>query len=171
MPTAPQPGVTCFGFPADAEAMQSWRYIPMSVRFALDRAGVTIALSEWQALPLPARRQLVAASLDSARDEDGGGGGDDDDGGGFGALLDAAMRQHIGRAPAVLDAAPDASWRALDALPAAVLAQYAWAGLAPAPAEAWRRLPPLARYTLVKMSRKPRPNDAFTLALAELRLL
>ncbi|WP_454725227.1 MULTISPECIES: nitrate reductase associated protein [Cupriavidus] len=167
LPAAP-PGVTCFGFPADAEAMQSWRYIPMSVRFALDRAGVTIALSEWQALPLPARRQLVAAGVDSADRVDSA---EDDGAAAFRALLDAAMRQHLGRAAAVLDGAPDASWRVPDALPAAVLAQYAWAGLAPASPQAWRRLPPLARYTLLKMSRKPRPNDAFALALAELRLL
>ncbi|WP_420992142.1 nitrate reductase associated protein [Cupriavidus sp. 30B13] len=160
------PGVTCFGFPVDEAAAQALRYIPMSVRFALDQEGVTIALSEWQLLPLHARRQLVQASVAaSAADAP-----DAQDAAAFRALLDAAMRQHLGKAPARLDVAPDASWREVGALPAAVLAQYAWAGLAPAAPEAWRRLPPLARYTLAKMSRKPRPNEAFRAALAELRL-
>src|SRR6202000_1794271 len=51
-------------FNFEVESSENFTYIPMSVRFNLDRFGLRITLAQWQLLPLEDRKLLARFPVD-----------------------------------------------------------------------------------------------------------
>ncbi|MCY0387335.1 hypothetical protein OVY01_08825 [Robbsia sp. Bb-Pol-6] len=171
-------------FDFEVPSSENLSYIPLSVRFHLDRSGQRISLDDWQRLPYDARVTLASYAV-----EEGPGGGalGGTDGvartrtspstvqqsseADFAALLRAWMLEHVGRPPET--GAPPASLPGDDraALPASVAAQCALAGLDVPGDDAWAALSRFQRYALAKLSRKATLNHDFVPAMTEFRLV
>jgi len=54
-----------FGFESELEA--SLTYIPMAVRFKLDKCGIKLSLGAWQQLPEDRRREFLRAPCDKRK--------------------------------------------------------------------------------------------------------
>ncbi|MGI4982227.1 MAG: nitrate reductase associated protein [Janthinobacterium lividum] len=188
-------------FDFEVPSSENLSYIPLSVRFHLDRSGQRISLDDWQRLPYDARVTLASYAV-----EDGPGGGalGAADGGApvssdaqpaaqldaqpdaqpdarpdarpdgeadFAALLRAWMQEHAGHLPET--GPPPASLPGEDraTLPASVAAQCALAGLDAPSDDAWAALSRFQRYALAKLSRKEASNHDFVPAMTEFRLV
>ncbi|MGI4857232.1 MAG: nitrate reductase associated protein [Janthinobacterium lividum] len=179
-------------FDFEVPSSENLSYIPLSVRFHLDRSGQRISLDDWQRLPYDARVTLASYAV-----EEGPGGGALGATGGeagvpgtssgaspgaspsmlpgsegdFAALLRAWMQEHVGRLPET--GPPPASLPGEDraALPASVAAQCALAGLDAPGDDAWAALSRFQRYALAKLSRKEKLNHDFVPAMTEFRLV
>jgi hypothetical protein len=110
-------------------------WVPLAARRALDRAGIRLSLEAWQALPLGARQELVAAGAGTA------------------VALDVVERV-VGGLPGAPERMPPFGE------PADVPAELrAAVGTFAAPLErAWPGLSPLERYALVKLARGARKD-------------
>ena len=135
-------------------------FVPMYVRFALDRAGRKIGLAEWTALAPEVRHELAERAL-AFRDDDG-----DGDDRAFAERLDNALA--IAGLPTARALAPlDVSGftRPSDTLHRNVVA----AGGALDEA-AWPRLSTFDRYALFKLGDRDAPSHDLAAALDELGL-
>ncbi|MBY4831232.1 nitrate reductase associated protein [Burkholderia dolosa] len=135
-------------------------YIPMIVRFNLDRFGLRISLEQWQLLPLEDRKLLARfpADDDTAIEPN------------FDHALFEMLRTHADLEPEWFEPDAQPAWRDTDTVPDALAQQSALAGV-PAPALAqWRQLAPFQRYVLCKLSRKPKLNHDFLPAMREFGL-
>jgi hypothetical protein len=148
---------TLFGFEDDFAA--TLEFIPMLMRFNLDRIGIKLSLQHWSRFTLAERQQLLRLPCDSPAQT-------------------LAYRDHLtdlmharGCAPPE-SFAPDAqpAWSEAGLLPAQV-PELARAMNLPVPTVAgWTRLPPLQRYALLKLSRPGHDHRNFPLALREFGL-
>ncbi|HEU4536550.1 MAG TPA: nitrate reductase associated protein [Polyangiaceae bacterium] len=145
-----------FAFETEIDAALT--YMPLALRYRLDRAGLKASLAAWQALPPDRRRRLLDAPAAS-----------DADVAAFALALHEALAE-AGHAPSALPPLPSPPpWRA----PAALDAALAWAGelgLPFAPAR-WNTLDDLRRYALYRLSASRKSPDAFRAALGEFGLL
>lgn len=48
--------------PFESEAAQRLEWLPLAVRFKLDRTGMRVSLAQWQAVPLPQRERLLRSA-------------------------------------------------------------------------------------------------------------
>ena len=147
-------------FAFEHASSENFTYIPMIVRFNLDRFGLRISLEQWQLLPLEDRKLLARFPADE----------------------DTAIEPQL-RSRAVRNAAYARGPRPL-VVPAGRAADLAChrhrAGVARAAERAgradgaraaqWQRLAPFQRYVLVKLSRKPKLNHDFLPAMREFGL-
>ncbi|MBU9401749.1 nitrate reductase associated protein [Burkholderia multivorans] len=147
-------------FNFEHESSENLTYIPMIVRFNLDRFGLRISLEQWQLLPLEDRRLLARfpADDDTAIEPN------------FDHALFEMLRTHANLEPSWFQPEEQPAWRTTDAVPDALAQQCALAGL-PVPAVAqWQQLAPFRRYVLMKLSRKPTLNHDFVPAMREFGL-
>ncbi|HLX01430.1 MAG TPA: nitrate reductase associated protein [Trinickia sp.] len=149
-------------FDFEVISSENLTFMPMSVRFNLDRFGLRISLAQWQMLPLEDRALLarfpVEEDSDSAIEPN------------FDHALFEMMRTHANVEPDWFspDGAP--AWRNTEIVPEGVLNQSSIARLiAPTP-EKWAQLDPFKRYVLTKLSRKPEGNHDFIPAMKEFGL-
>ncbi|WDD95261.1 nitrate reductase maturation protein NarM [Burkholderia sp. FERM BP-3421] len=147
-------------FNFEVESSEDFTYIPMIVRFNLDRFGLRISLAQWQMLPLEDRKLLARfpADEDAAIEPN------------FDHALFEMLRTHADVEPDWFQPDAHPAWRGVDAVPAALVEQSALAGLAAPSCDAWARLAPFQRYVLAKLSRKPRLNHDFIPAMREFGL-
>jgi hypothetical protein len=134
-------------------------FIPLGVRFYLDRCGLRLSLAQWQALPEAARASLASPEpvLDGGAAQ------------AFEALLEAHVGAHGGGAverqsPAAADELSP------PVLPGSVISQAALHGLDGFSQAAWDRLSVAQRYALTKLARKARRSDDFAAAAHEFGL-
>jgi hypothetical protein len=134
-------------------------FIPLGVRFYLDRCGVRLSLAQWQALPETARASL--ASLEPALD--------DGSARAFEDLLDVHARAH---AIGVVErqSPEDVDELSSRAVPASVASQAGQHGLEAPSQAAWDGLSVAQRYALTKLARKARRSDDFAAATREFGL-
>ncbi|KWF32995.1 nitrate reductase associated protein [Burkholderia pseudomultivorans] len=147
-------------FNFEHESSENLKYIPMIVRFNLDRFGLRISLEQWQMLPLEDRRLLARfpADEDAAIEPN------------FDHALFEMLRTHADLEPSWFQPDEQPAWRSTETVPDALVQQSALAGL-PAPALGqWQQLAPFQRYVLVKLSRKPKLNHDFLPAMREFGL-
>ncbi|AOK30563.1 MULTISPECIES: nitrate reductase associated protein [Burkholderia] len=147
-------------FNFEVVSSQGLTYIPMIVRFNLDRFGLRISLEQWQRLPIEDRKLLARfpADEDVAIEPN------------FDHALFEMLRTHASVEPSWFQPEEHPAWRNADAVPDALVAQSALAGL-PAPSAAqWSALTPFQRYVLTKLSRKPKLNHDFIPAMREFGL-
>jgi hypothetical protein len=170
-------------------------FIPMCVRFNLDRCGLHLTLDQWQALPHADRVALVQMPLalegthESAHEVACEGKPDASApeavvqarAARFAAYLrewvsasSAAPLEAQTELPGLSPSSPSsgaAAWTRPGAVPLAVLKQCELHGTPPLSDTAWSRIDPFQRYILVKLSRRATPNHDFLPALREFCLL
>lgn len=147
-----------FGF--EVASSENLTFIPMSVRFNLDRFGLRISLAQWQLLPYEDRRLLACFPVDDDALVEPN----------FDHALFEMLRTHADVEPEWFSPEESPAWRETGAVPDGVARQASLAGLAaPAPAQ-WAQLAPFRRYVLAKLSRKPEANHDFVPAMREFGL-
>ena len=143
-------------FAFEHASSENFTYIPMIVRFNLDRFGLRISLEQWQLLPLEDRKLLARFPAD-----------EDTAIGNFDHALFEMLRTHADLVVPAGRAADPACHRHR----AGVARAAERAGRADgARAAQWQRLAPFQRYVLVKLSRKPKLNHDFLPAMREFGL-
>ncbi|WP_144111534.1 nitrate reductase associated protein [Paraburkholderia sp. BCC1886] len=147
-------------FDFEVQSSENFTFIPMSVRFNLDRFGLRISLAQWQLLPLEDRKLLTRFPVEEDAEIEPN----------FDHALFEMLRTHADVAPEWFT--PDASpaWLRTDAVPDGLLRQAQLAGLAAPALAQWSALPPFKRYVLAKLSRKPEANHDFIPAMKEFGL-
>ncbi|HEV3106608.1 MAG TPA: nitrate reductase associated protein [Trinickia sp.] len=135
-------------------------YMPMSVRFNLDRFGLRISLAQWQMLPHADRALLACFPIgdDTAIEPN------------FDHALFEMMRTHANVEPDWFTPEAEPAWRNTEAVPDGLLRQSELAGVPALTPERWAQLDPFKRYVLAKLSRKPEGSHDFLPAMREFGL-
>ncbi len=147
-------------FDFEVVSSEDFKFMPMSVRFNLDRFGLRISLAQWQMLPYPDRVLLARFPVDEDTAIEPN----------FDHALFEMMRTHANVEPEWFTPDPDPAWRKTEILPEGIANQCAIAGLAVPSTERWAQLAPFKRYVLTKLSRKPEGNHDFIPAMKEFGL-
>lgn len=146
-----------FGFESELEA--NLTYIPIAVRFKLDKCGIKLSLTQWQQLPLSERRNLLQAPCANGADVER-----------YGQVLLRLIKEIIGGDPERVPVAGNPAWKELD-LPRQIADKALLLGIrAPLP-EDWRGLTDLQRFALLKVSRAGSDNRNLVPALREFGML
>jgi hypothetical protein len=134
-------------FDFEVESSEDLTYIPMAVRFNLDRFGLRVSLAQWQMLPHEDRKLLARFPVeeDAAIEPN------------FDHALFEMLRTHANVEP---------DWFT----PEDALHQASLASLHAPSADQWAQLDPFKRYVLAKLSRKPEANHDFVPAMKEFGL-
>ncbi|PCE28307.1 hypothetical protein BWP39_07255 [Paraburkholderia acidicola] len=148
-------------FDFETQSSENLTFIPMVVRFNLDRFGLRISLVQWQLLPHEDRKLLARFPVnDDASIEPN-----------FDHALFEMLRTHANVEPEWFTPEDAPAWTRTDTVPDGVARQASLAGLpAPTP-EQWAQLDPFRRYVLAKLSRKPESNHDFVPAMKEFGLV
>ncbi|PMS21189.1 hypothetical protein C0Z18_08375 [Trinickia dabaoshanensis] len=136
-------------------------YMPMSVRFNLDRFGLRISLAQWQLLPHADRTLLARFPVDEDAQIEPN----------FDHALFEMMRTHANIEPEWFTPEPDPVWRSTAAVPERLLAHSRAVGAIAPSTERWAELDPFKRYVLTKLTRKPEPSHDFVPAMREFGLM
>ena len=145
-------------FAFEADFVGTLRCIPMAARLRLDLSGVKLKLNEWSKLDRAARE--TAATLACATEAEIAA---------YRASISALVASACGAPPAPLAELPPREWDDGSNVPAQVAEQARAAGTDVGP-EAWRRLSPLQRFALIKLSRSGHENKNFVPACDEFGL-
>ncbi|HTH75906.1 MAG TPA: nitrate reductase associated protein [Trinickia sp.] len=135
-------------------------YMPMSVRFNLDRFGLRISLAQWQLLPHADRALLARFPVDDDVAIEPN----------FDHALFEMMRTHANVEPEWFSPEADPAWRDAGAVPDALVRHSRLAGLAAPSPERWGQLDPFKRYVLAKLTRKSEVSHDFLPAMREFGL-
>jgi hypothetical protein len=144
-------------FNFEVESSENFTYIPMSVRFNLDRFGLRITLAQWQLLPLEDRKLLARFPVDEDAQIEPN----------FDHALFEMLRTHANIEPEWFTPEESPAWRCMDSVPDGVARQAELAGLTVPSVARWAELDPFQRYVLAKLSRKPEANHDFVPAMRE----
>ena len=145
-----------FGFESELEARLT--YIPLAVRFKLDKCGVKLSLDQWQQLPEGNRRALLRVRCESEAEIAD-----------YRRELQALIRAITGDEPRMfeVDTGP---WDDPD-VPNQVTRKAVEFGAVPPTPYQWRALTPIQRFALIKLSRDGEHGRNFMPALREFKLL
>jgi hypothetical protein len=148
-----------FGF--EIESSENLRFIPLVVRFNLDRFGRTISLDQWQRLPHSDRELLARFPVenDAAIEPN------------FDMALAEMMRTHAGAEPETFEPDADPIWIHTDVVPESVIRQSSLCGINSPSLGRWCELDAFKRYALAKLSRKNEVNHDFAPAMREFGLV
>jgi hypothetical protein len=147
-----------FGF--EEVSSEDLKFMPMSVRFNLDRFGLRISLAQWQMLPYADRVLLARFPVDDDTTIEPN----------FDHALFEMLRTHANVEPEWFTPDEAPAWRNVDEVPPGVANQCGIAGLPVPTPERWAQLAPFKRYVLTKLSRKPEGNHDFIPAMKEFGL-
>jgi len=163
-------------FAFEVPSSENLAFIPLSVRFHLDRHGLRISLTDWQGLPLEVRMRLASYAVEDEGDEaeeliaDIGTSEPSRNNEAFAAELAAWMIQYVGHPPDTETPPLTMPGEDLATVPDGVIHQCTLAGLPPVATNDWVRLSRFQRYALAKLSRKTSANHDFLPALNEFGL-
>jgi hypothetical protein len=163
-------------FAFEVPSSENLAFIPLSVRFHLDRHGLRISLADWQGLPLEVRTRLASYPVEDESAEaeeliaDIGISEPSRNNEAFAAELAAWMLQYVGHPP--VSETPPLTMPGEDIVmvPDGVIQQCTLAGLPPVATNDWVRLTRFQRYALAKLSRKTSANHDFLPAMKEFGL-
>ena len=147
-------------FNFEVKSSENLNYIPMAVRFNLDRFGLRISLAQWQILPHEDRKLLARFPVDDDAELEPN----------FDHALFEMMRTHANVEPDWFSPDESPAWRRTDVVPEGVVHQAGLASLPVPTADQWAQLEPFKRYVLAKLSRKPEGNHDFVPAMKEFGL-
>jgi hypothetical protein len=139
----------------EVKSSENLTFIPLAVRYNLDRFGMRISLSQWQALPHADRALLARFPLDDDPQVEQR----------FDQALAEMLRTHLNAEPEEFEPDMLRAWQRIDAVPDALMQHCGLAGIAPPSVAAWAALPEFRRYVLAKLSRKPSTNHDFVPAM------
>ena len=145
-----------FGFESELEA--SLIYIPIAVRFKLDKCGVKLSLDQWKQLPQGDRRALLGVQCEN-----------DVEIADYGRELQALIRAATGDEPRMFEVVTR-PWDDPN-VPSQVTRKILECGALPPTPYQWRALTPLQRFALIKLSRDGEHGRNFVPALREFELL
>lgn len=138
----------------------SLQCIPMAVRLQLDLSGVKLSLKQWNKFSTAERLQLLNLSSGSYEQLPS-----------FGSLLLALIDAHSHEPAERLPVVSRPAWEHAGRVPEQVIAWATKVGVPAPTARQWRRLSPLQRFALLKLSLPGHDNDNFVPALREFGLL
>ncbi|HZZ10849.1 MAG TPA: nitrate reductase associated protein [Paraburkholderia sp.] len=144
-------------FDFEVASSENFTFIPMSVRFNLDRFGLRITLEQWQLMPLEDRKLLARFPVDEDAEIEPN----------FDHALFEMLRTHANVEPDWFTPEEAPAWRSTDSVPESIAHQAQLAGVAAPSAATWAELAPFKRYVLAKLSRKPEANHDFLPAMKE----
>ncbi|OAJ62731.1 hypothetical protein A6V36_20370 [Paraburkholderia ginsengiterrae] len=144
-------------FNFEVQSSENFTYIPMSVRFNLDRFGLRITLAQWQMLPLEDRKLLARFPVEEDVEIEPN----------FDHALFEMLRTHANIEPEWFTPEDAPAWRRTDSVPDGVSKQAQLAGLVAPGVAQWAELAPFKRYVLAKLSRKQEINHDFVPAMKE----
>ena len=144
-------------FNFEVQSSENFTYIPMSVRFNLDRFGLRITLAQWQMLPLEDRKLLARFPVEEDVEIEPN----------FDHALFEMLRTHANIEPEWFTPEDAPAWRSTDSVPDGVSKQAQLAGLVAPGVAQWAELAPFKRYVLAKLSRKQEINHDFVPAMKE----
>ncbi|HEX7907909.1 MAG TPA: nitrate reductase associated protein [Paraburkholderia sp.] len=144
-------------FNFEVQSSENFTYIPMSVRFNLDRFGLRITLAQWQMLPLEDRKLLARFPVEEDVEIEPN----------FDHALFEMLRTHANVEPEWFTPEDAPAWRRTDSVPDGVAKQAQLAGLVAPGIAQWAELAPFKRYVLAKLSRKQEVNHDFVPAMKE----
>ena len=146
-----------FGFESELE--RSLTYLPLAMRFKLDRCGVKLSLAAWQQLSEHRRRELLSLPCHSEADVAS-----------YRRVLYAFVTECAGEEPATITVSTHPPW-ADDHVPDQLTRAATAGGFSSPSALQWRRLTPLERFALVKLSREGHEHRNLGAAFREFGLL
>jgi hypothetical protein len=147
-------------FDFEVVSSENLTYIPMAVRFNLDRFGLRISLAQWQMLPYEDRALLARFPVDDDATIEPN----------FDHALFEMLRTHANVEPEWFTPDEKPVWLNAAAVPEGVVHQSKLASLVAPTPERWAQLDPFKRYVLTKLSRKPESNHDFVPAMKEFGL-
>jgi hypothetical protein len=147
-------------FNFEVESSENLKFIPMVVRFNLDRFGLRISLDQWQMLPLEDRALLARFPVDEDNAIEPN----------FDHALFEMLRTHANVEPEWFTPEDNPAWRDTAAVPETIQNQATLANLGAPSVEQWAKLDPFRRYVLAKLSRKATSNHDFVPAMKEFGL-
>src|ERR1700761_9767431 len=106
-------------FDFEVASSENFTFIPMSVRFNLDRFGLRITLEQWQQLPLEDRKLLARFPVDEDTQIEPN----------FDHAVFEMLRTHANVEPEWFTPEESPAWRRTDSVPAGVARQAELAGL------------------------------------------
>ena len=146
-----------FGFESELEA--NLTYLPMAMRFKLDKCGIKLALAEWQQLPEQRRREPLRAPCDDAASISS-----------YRRVLRSVIKESTGSEPSTIATPEHPPW-AENTIPEQVTTAAAATGLAMTSPGRWDTLTALEKFALIKLSRDGRDHRNLVPALRELGFL
>jgi hypothetical protein len=147
-----------FGF--ELESNENLSFIPLGVRYNLDRFGRRISLDEWRTLPHSDRELLARFPVeDDVAIEPN-----------FDQALAEMLRTHADAAPESFAPDDDPIWAHTDVVPETVIRQSSLCGISSPSLGRWSELSRFQRYALAKLSRKADVNHDFVPAMREFGL-
>jgi len=147
-------------FEFEIASSENLNYIPMCIRFNLDRCKLRLTLAQWQALAYQERLEFTTYPLLGA--------GDSVDG--FAQVLAERLASAQAGELAPMAETPDMAWACTEHAPSALLRQCTLHHLAPISDPVWGHLPEFQRYVLSKLSRRSSANHDFLAAVREFGL-
>ena len=147
-------------FNFEVESSENLKFIPMVVRFNLDRFGLRISLEQWQMLPHEDRALLARFPVEEDTQIEPN----------FDHALFEMMRTHANVEPEWFTPEDNPAWRDIAVVPETIVHQASLASISPPGAEQWARLDPFQRYVLAKLARKSASNHDFLPAMREFGL-
>lgn len=146
-------------FQFEAEFVESLHCIPMQVRFKLDTCGVKLKLSHWNQFTPEERQVLVAMTCDTPQTTQQ-----------YRDFLQTLITQKTGSPANELPIDPHPSWFNIEKIPPQVEDKAVEFGVSLS-LEQWKKLRPLERFALIKLSRPSHENQNFYPALQEFQLI
>jgi hypothetical protein len=147
-------------FDYEYSSSENLTFMPMIVRFHLDRIGQRISLQQWQLLPMADREWLARFPPDEDAGLDAH----------FKAALATMMGTHADAEPEPIAIDPSPAWRDTEHVPDTLTRHCGPLGLTPPSAARWAALTPLQRYVLSKLTRKPQASHDLLPAWREFSL-
>jgi hypothetical protein len=139
----------------EVSSSENLTFMPLGVRYNLDRFGMRISLSQWQALPHADRTLLACFPLDDDPQIERS----------FDRALAEMLRTHLNAEPETFEPDMSRAWESTQAVPESLVRHCALAGLTPPDVGQWAALPVFHRYVLAKLSRKPALSHDFVPAM------
>ncbi len=150
-------------FRFEIESTEDLRFIPLAVRFNLDRFGQRLSLDQWQRLPYDDRVLLARFPVESVESEA-------DIEPNFDLAVREMLRTHANDEPETFAPETDPIWVHTDAVPESVIRQSSLCGIGAPSLDRWSELSAFQRYALAKLSRKNDVNHDFVPAMREFGL-
>ena len=146
-------------FAFESDFVATLRCIPMAVRLKLDTCGIKLSLRQWSRFTKQDRRVLLLAACAT-----------DGEIAAYRAGLEDLVQARAGETAKPIAPLPLTLWEDAGGPARIVVAYAASLGLIPPTTAQWRRLTPLERFTLIKLTRDNHDNVNFAPAMTEFGL-
>jgi hypothetical protein len=131
-------------FNFEVESSDNLRFIPLAVRFNLDRFGMRITLNQWQMLPHDDRVLLARFPVEDESEIEPN----------FDHAIEEMLRTHANVEPEKFTPESDPVWAHADAVPETVIRQSSLCGVSAPSLSQWAKLDRFQRFALAKLSRR-----------------